>query len=354
MSRINIAVVGVGNCCSALVQGVHYYAAARNEENGGLMSWKVGPYRAKDIKFVAALDVNSDKIGRDLSEAIFTEPNNTPKFSNVPRSNCVVSKGPILDGLGSYAKERISTDSTDPVDVSRFLKEAGAEIVINLLPTGATKASRFYAQESLKANCAFINATPSKIASDSAWQRRYRSSRLQLAGDDIKNQVGSTILHEAVLRMLARRGVRIKETYQLDIGGGMESLNALERDRYWIKRKVKKSAVSSAVPYKFPLVTGSSDYVDFMKNSRTSHFWISGNYFGQAEFTLDMTLNVVEGPACAAVLVDVIRAVKRAKDRRIVGAVPEICAYGFKMPPQPLPFEEAIRLFNMFSLPKKG
>jgi len=313
------------------------------------MSRKVGPYRAKNIRFVAALDVNREKIGHDLSEAIFTEPNNTPKFSDVPMSGVKVSKGPILDGLGSYAKERIPTDSTESVSVSELLEETGTEIAVNLLPTGATKATRFYAREALRAGCAFINATPSKVASDMNWQRRYRSARLQLAGDDIKNQVGSTILHEAVLRMLSRRGVRIAETYQLDIGGGMESLNALERDRYWIKRRVKKNAVSLAVPYKFPIVTGSSDYVDFMKNSRTSHFWISGKYFGQAQFTLDMTLNVVEGPACAAVLVDVIRAVKHAKDLGIAGALPEVCAYGFKMPPEPLPFEEAINLFNEFS-----
>ncbi len=353
MSKINVAVVGVGNCCSALVQGVRHYSDSRHGRSVGLMSERIGTYSVKDIRFVAAFDVNREKVGRDLSEAIFQNPNNTPKFTDVSETGVTVSKGPLLDGLGSYAKERVPTDSSRPADIAGLLKESEAEILVNLLPSGATRATRFYAEKALQAGCALANATPSKLASDPRWQRRFKLAKLQLVGDDIKNQVGSTILHEAVLSTLSRRGVRIRESYQLDIGGGMESLNALERERYWIKRKVKIDAVSSAVPYRFPLVAGSSDYVEFMKNSRTSHFWIKGEYFGKTQFTLDMTLDVVEGPACAAVLVDVIRAVKLARDHRTYGTPPEICAYGFKMPPEPMAFDEASKRFISFASASK-
>jgi len=353
MSKINVAVVGVGNCCSALVQGARHYSDSRHSRSIGLMSERIGTCNVRDIRFVTAFDVNREKVGRDLSEAIFQNPNNTPRFTNVPETGVTVRKGPLLDGLGNYAKERVPTDSSRPADVAGLLKESEAEILVNLLPSGATRATRFYAEEALQAGCAFVNATPSRLASDPLWQRRFKSAKLQLVGDDIKNQVGSTILHEAVLSTLSRRGVRIRESYQLDIGGGMESLNALERERYWIKRKVKIDAVSAAVPYKFPLVAGSSDYVEFMKNSRTSHFWIKGEYFGKTQFTLDMTLDVVEGPACAAVLVDMIRAVKLARDRRTYGTPPEICAYGFKMPPEPMTFDEASKRFASFASTKK-
>jgi len=352
MSKINVAVVGVGNCCSALVQGLHYYAAPGRGRDIGLMSERIGGYKVKDINLVAAIDVNREKVGLDLSEAIFRSPNNTPRFSDVPRLDVTVEKGPLLDGLGSHARDRVPTDSSKPIDISQLLRRTEAEIVVNLLPTGAVKASRFYAEKALGASCAFINATPTKMANEPSWQRKFRSARLQLVGDDIKNQVGSTILHEAVLGTLSRRGVKIEESYQLDIGGGMESLNALERERYFIKRKTKINAVSLAVPYKFPLVAGSSDYVEFMKNSRTSHFWITGKYFGQAHFTLDMTLDYIEGPSCVAVLVDVIRAVKLAKDRNVVGVPIEICAHAFKMAPKPLPYGEAARLFSAFSSEK--
>ena len=349
MSKINVAVIGVGNCCSALVQGVHYYRTSSQRSSYGLMSERVGQYDAKDIEFVAAIDVNQKKVGRDLSEAIFLDPNNTPRFSTVPRIGVIVKKGPLLDGLGNHAKELIHVDSSKPSNISELLRESEAEILVNLLPTGAKRATQYYAEQALKAGCAFVNGTPSKLASDRNWQKRFKSARLQLVGDDIKNQVGSTVLHETILRMLSMRGVRIDESYQLDIGGGMESLNALDRDRSIIKRKVKIGTVSSAVPYKFPIVAGSSDYVEFMKNSRTSHFWIKGKYFGKSEFTLDMTLNVVEGPSCAAVLVDIIRATKIARDRNIAGTPLAICAYGFKQPPERLPFDEATRLFGEFS-----
>ncbi|WP_455281312.1 inositol-3-phosphate synthase [[Eubacterium] cellulosolvens] len=349
MSKINLALVGVGNCSSALVQAVNYYGRSKKRLPTGLMTEKVGRYSVKDIRFVAALDVDSNKVGKDLSNAIFQSPNNTPKFSNVSETGVNVEKGPLLDGLGRYAKEKIQEAQTKSVDVKRLLEKNEVDILINLLPSGADKATKYYAKEALSAKCSFINATPSRLASDKVWQKKYRRAKLQLIGDDIKDQIGSTVLHEAILNTLSRRGVKIDESYQLDVGGGMESFSALEKDRYSSKRKSKLTAVGSAVPYEFPLVTGSSDYVEFMGNKRTSHFWIKGNYLGNSEFTLDMTLNFIEGPSCASVLVDVIRAVKLAKDKKILGGPKEICSYAFKMPPDSIPLDEAAKLFEKFS-----
>jgi myo-inositol-1-phosphate synthase len=349
MSKINLALVGVGNCSSALVQAVNYYEHSKKRLRTELMTEKVGRYSVKDMRFVAALDVDSNKVGKDLSKAIFQSPNNTPKFSNVPETGVTVEKGPLLDGLGSYAKEKIQEAQTKPVDVKKLLGTKEVDILINLLPSGANKATKYYAKEALSAKCSFINATPCRLASDKAWQRKYQKAKLQLIGDDIKDQIGSTVLHETILNTLSRRGVKIDESYQLDVGGGMESFSALEKDRYSSKRKSKLTAVGSAVPYEFPLVAGSSDYVEFMGNSRTSHFWIKGNYLGKSQFTLDMTLNFIEGPSCASLLMDVIRAVKLAKDKKIVGGPKEICSYGFKMPPEPIPLDEAAKLFEKFS-----
>ncbi|WP_455369364.1 inositol-3-phosphate synthase [[Eubacterium] cellulosolvens] len=349
MSKINLALVGVGNCSSALVQAISYYGHSKKRLPTGLMTEKVGRYSVKDMNFVAAIDVDHNKIGKDLSKAIFQSPNNTPKFSSVTETGVTVENGPLLDGLGSYAKEKIPIAQTKTVNVQQLLRKKEVDILINLLPSGANKATKYYAKEALAAKCSFINATPSRLASDKMWQRKFRTAKLQLVGDDIKDQIGSTVLHETILNTLSRRGVKFDESYQLDVGGGMESFSALEKDRYSSKRKSKLTALGSAVSYEFPLVAGSSDYVEFMGNSRTSHFWIKGNYLGKSKFTLDMTLNFIEGPSCASVLIDVIRAVKLAKDKKIVGGPKEICSYAFKMPPDPMPLDEAAKLFQKFS-----
>jgi myo-inositol-1-phosphate synthase len=349
MSKINLALIGVGNCSSALVQAVNYYGNTKKRESKGLMTEKVGRYYVKDINFVAAIDVDSNKVGKDLSKAIFQSPNNTPKFSNVTETGVTVENGPLLDGLGKYAKEKIPISHTKTIDVKQLLRKKEVDILINLLPSGAIKATKYYAKEALTANCSFVNATPTRLASDKVWQKKYRKAKLQLVGDDIKDQIGSTVLHETILNTLSRRGVKIDESYQLDVGGGMESFSALEKDRYSSKRKSKLTAVGSAVPYEFPLVAGSSDYVEFMGNSRTSHFWIKGNYLGKSQFNIDITLNFIEGPSCASVLIDVIRGVKLAKDKKIVGGPKELCSYGFKMPPESIPLDEAAKLFEKFS-----
>ncbi len=348
MGKIKVAVAGVGNCCSALVQGVQYYSAPKDERGVGILNVEIGGYRVSDLEFVAAFDVDERKVGQDLAKAIFAEPNNTIKFSNVSEFGVAVQKGEILDGVGEYVKDRIKVSPASPVDISEFLKNADAEILINFLPTGAVKASRYYAAEAIDAGCGYANATPAKIASVKAWQKRFRDARVTLAGDDVMDQIGSTIIHKAVLKTLVERGILIDESYQLDIGGGTESLNALERTRAEIKRATKKASVGSVVPYSFPLVAGSSDYVDFMENSRTSYFWISGRYFGSAPFTMDIRLNTVEGPACAGVMIDVIRAMKVAVDRGISGPLLSVSAFAFKIPPKMAPPEIAQRWFYEF------
>ncbi len=348
MGRIKVAVAGVGNCCSALVQGVHHYLATKDEKGVGILNVEIGGYRVSDIEFVTAFDVDARKVGQDLSKAIFAEPNNTMKFSDVMELGATVQKAEVLDGVGEYVRDKITVSPTGPVDISEVLKSNDAEILINFLPTGAVKASRYYAVEAMDAGCGYVNATPTKIASVKAWQKRFREAKVTLSGDDVMDQIGSTIIHKAVLKTLIERGILIDESYQLDIGGGTESLNALERTRAEIKRATKKASVGSVVPYPFPLVAGSSDYVDFMENARTSYFWISGKYFGNAPFTMDIRLSTIEGPACAGIMIDVIRAMKVAIDRGISGPLLSVSAFAFKMPPRIAPPEMARRWFYEF------
>ena len=348
LGSIKVAVVGVGNCCSALVQGVHFYGELKPEKEIGLLNVDLGGWKAGDIKFVAAFDVDARKVGKDLSKAIFSDPNNTLKFSKVPELGVQVQKGELLDGVGESVKDMVLLDRTAVSSVRKVLKESGAKILVNFLPTGAMKASEWYAEQAIEAGCGYVNATPSGIASTKPWQRRFEEAKLPLAGDDLMDQIGSTVLHKTILKMLVERGILVDESYQLDIGGGTESLNALERRRAEIKRSIKKASVASVVPYDFPLVAGSSDYVDFMENSRTSYFWIKGRHFGHAPFTIDIRLNVIEGPAAAGVMIDVIRCAKIALDRKISGPLTSISAYAFKMPPTPAPLETALTWLQEF------
>ena len=342
MGKIRVSIVGVGNCCSSLVQGSRYHASSnKRQERSGMSNILLGGYGVDDIEFVSAFDVDGRKVGKDLSEAIFSEPNNAPKFSDVPKTGVKVVKGEVLDGVGEFASKRVSVDNSSPVDAKKVFEETDADLVVNFLPTGATKASEYYARSAVEAKCGFLNATPATIASSVDWQNRFETAGVPVAGDDIMDQLGSTILHKTVLEMLVRRGIVIDESYQLDIGGGTESLNALERERAEIKRKVKSQSVMSVVPYSFPLVAGSSDYVDFMENSRTSHFWIKGKYFADIPFTIDIRLNLFDGPASSSTVIDVIRGMKIALDRGVSGPLVSLSAYGFKIPPKPTTPEEA-------------
>lgn len=348
LPSIKVAVVGVGNCASALVQGLHYYKNLENpNECVGLRDLSLGGFHPKDIQIVAAFDIDSRKVGKDLSEAVFAPPNNAPKMVDVPALGVIVHKGPVLDGVGEYTKQMVSVSCSPESDVAEVLKESGAEIVLNLLPSGAVKASEWYAYQSLTVGCAFVNATPAFVASNSSWARRFEEAGLPLVGDDLIDQVGATTLHKTLLQLLSRHGVRIIETYQLDVGGGTESLDTLERTRE-LKRTVKTETVKAVLPYEAEVVAGSTDYVDFLQNRRDSFFWIRGLYFCGAPMQIDMRLSTVDAPNAGSVLLDVIRAVKIALNRKLKGAILPICAYAFKHPPQLLSLEIAEKMFEEF------
>ncbi len=342
MSRkIKVALAGVGNCSSSLVQGTEYY---RNSKSGlkGLTYPTIGGYSVQDLDFVAAFDIDRRKVGHDLSEAIFAEPNNVRKIAHPRKFGVQVEMSQPLDGISPVAKDKIEPSDSKATNAVDVLKSTKADVLVNLVPTGATRASEMYADAAWKAGCGFVNATPAKLASKPAWQAKYKKRMLPLIGDDIMDQIGSTILHKNLLSMLNDRGMHFDETYQLDIGGGTESEIALDKKRYEIKRAIKTSAVAATVPYEFPIVAGSSDFVDFMENRRTSYFWIRGEYFAGTEFTMDLRLSLEDGPACAGVLVDVIRMMKVAVENRQYELLPTVCAYGFKAPPRRLDAEAVI------------
>jgi myo-inositol-1-phosphate synthase len=346
--KIRVALIGTGNCASALVQGLRYYGDFENEEESvGLRHLFLGGYHPKDIEIVAAYDIDERKVARDLSEAILAEPNNTPKLIDVPQSSVIVHKGPVLDGVGEYTRHIVKISNLPETNVARTLKEAEAEIVLNLLPSGATKATQFYAEEALVAGCAFVNVTPNFIASDASWDKRFEEAELPLAGDDLIDQVGATTLHKTLLQLLSTNGVRITETYQLDVGGGTESLDTLDRTKD-VKRTVKTKSVEAALPYKAEVVAGSTDYVDFLQNKRDSYFWIKGLHFCNVPMQIDLKLSTVDAPNAGSVLFDVLRATKIALDRKEKGAILPICAYAFKHPPQQMSLEDAEKLFADF------
>lgn len=348
MSKIKVALVGVGNCASALVQGIHLYEKMQNPQEAiGLRNLVLGGYQLKDIEFVCAFDIQAAKVGKDLSEAIFSPPNNTLRIAEPPYLYAPVFMGQVLDGIGEYMRNSVKISEATPVNVAEKLKEMDAEIVLNLLPSGAVQASHYYAEQSLRAGCAFINCTPVFIASDIKWDESFRASRLPLVGDDLEDQVGATTLHKALLRLLSERGVRIIETYQLDVGGGAESLDTLERTKE-TKRLVKTKSVEATLPYKAAVVAGSTDYVDFLNNRRDSFFWIKGLYFGKAPMELDLRLSTVDAPNAGSVILDVLRATKIALDRKIGGSVISISNYAFKHPLKILPSETITEQFYAF------
>jgi myo-inositol-1-phosphate synthase len=348
LAKIRVALLGVGNCASALAQGLQYYSdPGSKEKSTGLRNSILGGFHPSDIEIVAAFDVDNRKVGKDVSEAIFAEPNNAPKLMEIPLSNVIVSKGPVLDGLGEYTKGVVHVSSRDDANVALILKENDAEIVLNLLPSGAIKASQWYAEQSIVAGCAFVNATPIFIASDDGWTKKFEMAGLPLVGDDLIDQVGATTLHKTLLNFLSMNGVRVTETYQLDVGGGTESLDTLERTKD-LKRIVKTKSVEAALPYSASVVAGSTDYVDFLQNRRDSYFWIRGTYFCNVPMQMDLKLSTVDAPNAGSVLLDVIRAVKIAEERKLNGAILPICAYAFKHPPQLVSLETAEELFAGF------
>ncbi len=340
---IKVAIVGVGNCASSLVQGVEYYKDAREDQFvSGLMHVNFGGYHIRDIEFVAAFDVDANKVGQDLSEAIFTPPNCTIKFSDVPKLGVEVVKGTVHDGLGKYLRPVIPVDPTQkPVDVAKVLQDAGAEILISYLPVGSYEASRYYAQQAIDASCGYINCIPEFIVSGRDWGKRFADAGLPCAGDDIKSQVGATILHRTLAKLLIDRGVKLEESYQLNIGGNTDFLNMVKEERLSSKRVSKTEAVSSQVPYEVPLRIGPSDYVSFLKDNKVCYIHMRGRKFGDIPLTIDVKLSVEDSPNSAGVVIDAIRAVKLALDRKIGGPLVGVSAYFFKHPPTQMSDEDA-------------
>lgn len=341
-----MAIAGVGNSASSLLQGIQYYA--ENGNSVGLLHEKLGEYTAGDIRLVAAFDIDKNKIGKDVAEAIYADPNKAPKMIELKKTGVVVQMGPHPDSLNGNTMSQIELAKKEPVNVAKILKDSKADLLLNLISGGADKASRLYAEAALKADCGFINATPAGIVNDISIASAFKKAGLPLAGDDLMSQMGATAVHIGLLEFLDSRGVHIEESYQLDVGGGSESINTLEKTRD-IKRTIKTEAVKKHIPYDFELVSGSADFVDFLVNGRDSFFYVKGKYFSGADFTLDMKLSTEDSPNAGAVLVDVIRGMKIAKDKSIGGSVEPVCNYGFKRPPRRYKMPEAYKLFKEFT-----
>jgi myo-inositol-1-phosphate synthase len=337
LPEIRVALVGVGNSASALVQGVQYYKDAKeNATVPGLMHVNFGGYHIMDVRFVAAFEVNKNKIGKDLSEAIFTAPNCCAKFADVQPLGVKVSAAPVMDGAAEHMRNVFNVyDEREmkPVDVVEVLKKSKAEILVNYLPVGSRNATRFYAQAALDAGCAFVNCMPEFIASDFGWARKFEQKGLPVAGDDIKSQVGATILHRNLARLCVDRGVIIDETYQLNLGGDTDFENMTVEERLKTKRISKTEAVTSLVPYDLPTRIGPSDYVPFLGNRKICYLWLKGRKFGDRPLSIQVKLEVEDSPNSAGVVIDVIRAAKLALDRRIAGQLLSISSYAFKHPP---------------------
>jgi myo-inositol-1-phosphate synthase len=339
---IRVAIVGIGNCASALIQGIEYYRKANDDDDvPGLMHVNFGGYHIKDIKFVAAFDVNKEKIGKDLSEAIFAKPNCCTKFcTEIPPLNVEVLPSPILDGVAPHMTnpfQAYNEAEVKPVDVATVLKETQADMLINFLPVGSYKATRYYAQTCLDAGVAFVNCIPEFIASDSKWSKKFEAKNIPIAGDDVKSQIGATIVHRALTNILVSRGVKIEKTYQLNVGGNTDFLNMTDDGRLETKKISKTGAVTSLVPYEVDAWAGPSGYVPFLKDTKICYVHMVGRKFGDTPITIDLKLSVQDSPNSAGMVIDVIRAVKLALDRGIGGPLTSISAYSFKHPPVQVP-----------------
>ncbi|HYA55722.1 MAG TPA: inositol-3-phosphate synthase [Nitrososphaerales archaeon] len=351
MAKIRVAIAGVGNCASALIQGIHYYSRKGPDE--GLTYWDLGGYTPRDIEFVSAFDVNSRKVGKDLSQAIYQAPNNTLKIVEVPTVGVKVKRGPLLDGIGKYLKGVVQVSNQPEVDVAAELKDSGAEILINYLPVGSTAASHSYAEAALDAGIAFVNAIPVFIASDNGWADRFSRAGLPVAGDDVMSQVGATVLHKTLVKMAIDRGVKVDETYQLNIGGDTDFLNMLEESRLKDKRESKTSAVRAMSPYEVPTRIGPSDYVPFLDNDKVCYIWLKGRYFGGTTVKMDVKLHVVDAYDSGGVMVDAIRGARLALDRGTSGQLESLSAFCFKHPPVQMPYPAAKAAFEEFTSGKR-
>jgi myo-inositol-1-phosphate synthase len=350
--KIRVAVVGVGNCASSLIQGVEFYrGAVAGERVPGLMHVRLGEYHVSDIEFVAAFDVDDKKVRRDLAEALVAEPNNTIKFADVPPTGVTVLRGPTLDGLGQYYRETIVESPEEPVDVARVLREARAQVVVNYLPVGSEAATRHYAQAALDAGCAFVNCMPVFIASDRGWARRFADAGLPIVGDDIKAQVGATIVHRVLAKLFEDRGVKLERTSQLNFGGNMDFMNMLERSRLASKKISKTQSVTSQLRDGLPkdkIHIGPSDYVPWLDDRKWAHIRLEGSEFGNIPVSVELKLEVWDSPNSAGIVIDAIRCARVALDRGVAGPLIGPSAYFMKSPPVQYTDSEARDLVEDF------
>lgn len=349
--KIRVAIAGLGNCATALIQGVHYY---RNKTEGaipGLMHVNFGGYLPRDIEFVAAFEVNKLKIDKDISEAILQKPNCAKKITTVPKIGVKVLPGPISDGVAPHMVEPFhcyDPKEIEPVDVAEVLRTAKADLLINYLPVGSHDGVRLYAQAAIDAGCGFVNCIPEFIASDTEWGQKFKDANLPVAGDDVKSQLGATILHRVIADLCVKRGIELEETYQLNIGGDTDFLNMTEEDRLKTKRISKTEAVTSQVPYEVPVRIGPSDYVDFLENQKICYIYAKGRKFGDQPVIINVKLAVEDAYNSAGVVIDALRAVKIALDRGIAGPLTSVSSYCFKHPPKQFTDAEAHEFVEEF------
>ncbi len=348
MSEIRVAIVGVGNCASSLVQGVHYYRNAREGDFiPGIMHVQFGKYHLSDIKFCCGFDVAASKVGKDIAEAIFAFPNNTYKFTDVPPIGAKVYRGPTLDGFGKYLREYVEESSEEPVDVAEILLENKVDVVVNYLPVGSEEATRYYAEQAIKAGAAFVNAIPVFIASNPDEARKFEEAGLPVLGDDIKSQVGATIVHRTLTQLFFDRGVKLERTAQLNVGGNTDFMNMLERERLKSKKISKTNAVKSLLPYDIGdenIYIGPSDYVAWLTDRKWAYIRLEGRTFGDVPLNIELKLEVWDSPNSAGVMIDAIRAAKIALDAGLKGAITEPSTYFFKTPPKQVPDWQAREL----------
>jgi myo-inositol-1-phosphate synthase len=360
MSKIKIAITGMGNCASSLLQGLYYYDDKKSEETIGLMHWSIGGYKPSDIEVVAAFDIDKRKVGRDIAEAIFAEPNCTTVFySDIPKTGITVQMGKILDSFSDHMKEYdpkytfVLADDPEPSqkEIVQILKESGTEILLNYLPVGSEQATHFYAECALEAGVAFINNIPVFIASNPSWARRFEEKNLPLIGDDIKAQVGATITHRALTDLFRKRGVKLERTYQLNTGGNTDFLNMLNRYRLASKKESKTEAIQSVTYERLDpenIHVGPSDYVPWQKDNKICFIRMEGKLFGNVPMNLELRLSVEDSPNSAAVAVDAIRFTKLALERGQGGVLYAPSAYLCKHPPRQYTDDEAYRMTEAF------
>jgi myo-inositol-1-phosphate synthase len=335
--KVRVAIVGVGNCASSLVQGVHYYRDAKPDDFvPGLMHVNLGGYHISDIEFVAAFDIDQNKVGKDLSEAIYAAPNNTYRFADVPHLGAKVYRGMTHDGLGKYLSRVITKSQVKTDDIVKILKDTGADVVINYLPVGSETATKWYVEQIIQAGVGFVNCVPVFIAREAYWQDRFKEANLPLIGDDIKSQVGATIVHRMLARLFRERGVKLERTMQLNVGGNTDFYNMLERERLESKKISKTNAVTSQLDYELGednVHIGPSDYVAWLTDRKWAYIRLEGRTFGDVPLNMELKLEVWDSPNSAGVVIDAVRMVKLALDRGISGTLEGPSAYLMKSPP---------------------